>query len=63
LSKSRARLQYIFMQGVDLTTMYLMHLNTLGKEFLVEKRMEWYTITEKGKKLVKLLREIIAFMD
>jgi DNA-binding HxlR family transcriptional regulator len=28
-----------------------------------EKRMEWYTITEKGKKLVKLLREIIAFMD
>jgi DNA-binding HxlR family transcriptional regulator len=28
-----------------------------------EKRMEWYTLTEKGKKLVKLLREIIAFID
>jgi DNA-binding HxlR family transcriptional regulator len=28
-----------------------------------EKRMEWYTITEKGKKVAELLREIVAFMD
>jgi DNA-binding HxlR family transcriptional regulator len=28
-----------------------------------EKRMEWYSIAERGKKVAKLLREIVAFMD
>ncbi|MBU7017849.1 MAG: winged helix-turn-helix transcriptional regulator [Theionarchaea archaeon] len=28
-----------------------------------EKRREWYTLTDKGKKLVKLLEEIVASMD
>jgi predicted transcriptional regulator len=28
-----------------------------------EKRTEWYTITERGKKVAELLKEIVAFMD
>ena len=28
-----------------------------------EKRMEWYTLTERGKKVAELLKEIVAFMD
>ena len=28
-----------------------------------EKRMEWYNITERGKKIAELLGEIVAFMD
>jgi DNA-binding HxlR family transcriptional regulator len=28
-----------------------------------EKRTEWYTLTERGKKVAELLKEIVAFMD